>query len=269
MHSFLEGPAFDRDGNLYVVDLAYGRIFRIAPDGRFALVSEYDGQPNGLKIHQDGRLFVADRQHGILALDPETGSRMQVLGGADGKPFNGINDLHFASNGDLYFTDQGDSGLENPCGRVFRLRADGRTLDRLMDGLAGPNGLVLNREETLLYVAVTRDNAVYSLPLVASNSRVKRAGRFVQLSGSPTGPDGLALDQDGNLAVVHAGFGTVWLFSRFGEPLLRIRSCAGLRTTNVAFGGSDGRTLFITEAEQGAILKVEMPVAGCKMYSHM
>ena len=57
---FLEGPAFDRDGNLYVVDLAFGRIFRISPKGEFSVAAEYDGEPNGLAIHRDGRIFIAD-----------------------------------------------------------------------------------------------------------------------------------------------------------------------------------------------------------------
>ena len=98
--------------------------------------------------------------------------------------------------------------------------------------------------------------------------RWKKAGRFIQLSGSPTGPDGMALDEDGSLAIVHAGAGTVWLFSRMGEPRYRIRSCAGLRTTNVAYGGPDRKTLYITEAEQGVILAAQLPVSGRPMFSH-
>lgn len=77
----------------------------------------------------------------------------------------------------------------------------------------------------------------------------------------------MALDVNGNLVIVHAGFGTVWHFSSLGEPLHRIRSSAGMRTTNVAFGRADRRSLFITEAEQGAILRVTMPVPGKPMYS--
>jgi len=64
------------------------------------------------------------------------------------------------------------------------------------------------------------------------------------------------------------GAGTVWLFSKMGEPIYRIRSCAGLRTTNVAYGGVERRTLFITEAEQAVILKVELQIPGKAMYSH-
>jgi gluconolactonase len=268
MHSFLEGPSFDREGNLWCVDLAHGRILRVSPAGEFSVVLRYDGEPNGLKIHRDGRVFVADHRHGVMVLDPATGRIAPLLTTARREGLKGLNDLVFGSNGDLYFTDQGESALEDPTGRVYRLRADGKTVDLLMSGLAGPNGLVLSRDERLLYVAVTRENAIFSLPLEPGAETARKVGRFIQLSGSPTGPDGMALDVEGSLAIVHAGAGSVWLFSRMGEPLYRIRSCAGLRTTNVAYGGLGRRTLYITEAEQGVILKVTLPVAGRQMFSH-
>jgi gluconolactonase len=267
LHSFLEGPAFDRHGRLYVTDLAHGRIFRFETDGTPTIFADYGGEPNGLKLHRDGRVFVADRRHGLVCFDPETGARETILTGpSEAEAFHGLNDLHFSSTGDLYFTDQGDSALEAPFGRVFRLTADGR-LDLLMEGLAGPNGLVLSRDENLLYVAETRQNRILSLPLTGQSRSVRKAGVFVQLSGSPVGPDGLALDGDGNLAVVHAGFGTVWQFSPLGEPLARIRSCAGLRTTNVAYGMPDPASLYITEASEGVVLRAKMPVAGHPLFS--
>jgi gluconolactonase len=71
--SFLEGPSFDKAGNLYVVDVPWGRIFKISPGGEFSLVAEYDGEPNGLKIHRDGRIFIADYRRGIMLLDPASG----------------------------------------------------------------------------------------------------------------------------------------------------------------------------------------------------
>ena len=68
---FIEGPSFDADGNLYIVDIPFGRIFRIAPDKTWSLVVEYDGWPNGLKIAADGRILVADYMHGIMELDAQ------------------------------------------------------------------------------------------------------------------------------------------------------------------------------------------------------
>ena len=262
LHSFLEGPSFDREGRLYCVDIPHGRIFRIARDGTWEVFAEYDGNPNGLKIHRDGRIFVADHKLGLLVFDPGTGARTLVADASDLGPFRGVNDLVFADNGDLYFTDPGESGLESPHGRVLRLNARGG-IDLVYDGLPYPNGLVLSPAQNALYVGVTRSLQVLRLPL--REGRVVKAGVFLQLSGGLAGPDGMAVDDQGGLAVVHAGFGTVWYVSALGEPLGRIRSCAGIRTTNAAYDGND---LYVTEAEQGAILRARLPVPGRAMYSH-
>ncbi len=263
---FLEGPSFDREGNLYVVDVPWGRIFRISPAAEVELFAEYDGEPNGLKIHRDGRIFITDYKHGIMVLDPKTRVVTPHLDRSALDRFKGVNDLVFASNGDLYFTDQGLTGLHDPTGCLYRLRTNGQ-LDRLLANIPSPNGLVLNLAENIVYVNVTRGNCVWRVPLMSDGMPYK-VGVFIQLSGGLGGPDGLAIDEAGNLAVAHIGLGTVWLFSHLGEPLCRIKSCAGLATTNVAYGGAERKSLYITEAESGNILKADLDTPGRRMYSH-
>ncbi len=263
-HSLLEGPSFDGQGRLYCVDVPWGRIFRVSPDGQFEFVAEYDGEPNGLKVHQDGRIFIADYANGIMMLDPGTGQVTPVVQRIHLERLKAVNDLVFASNGDMYFTDQGLTGLHDATGRVFRSRADGR-VECLLDNVPSPNGLVLSPDESVLYLAVTRANAIWRVPLPRDGG-VTKVGTFIQMSGGG-GPDGLAIDEDGNLAVAHVGLGAVWLFSHRGEPMLRINSPTGALTTNVAFGGPDRKTLYITEAESGCILTAKMPVAGRRMFS--
>ncbi|MFN4087682.1 MAG: SMP-30/gluconolactonase/LRE family protein [Alphaproteobacteria bacterium] len=263
---FLEGPAFDRAGNLYVVDIPWGRIFRIDPAGGTALVAEYDGEPNGLKIHRDGRIFVADYKNGVMLLDPVSGRVTPWCDRYRLERFKGCNDLTFASDGTMYFTDQGQTGHQDASGRVFRLAPDGR-LDCLIDTIPSPNGIVLDRSERIVYVAVTRANAVWRMPLMADGG-VSKVGTFIQLSGGLGGPDGLAMTDDGGLAVAHAGLGCVWVFDRLGQPRWRVVSCTGLFTTNVAFGGPDNRTLFVTESDTGTVLRAELPVAGRPLFSH-
>jgi len=263
---FLEGPSFDRDGNLYVTNIPYGQVFKVTPDGQFSLVVTYDGEPNGLKIHRDGRVFIADHSRGLMVIDPVIGKAEVFLDRPHRERFKGLNDLHFAKNGDLYFTDQGESGLHDPTGRLWRLRANGR-LDLLLDNVPSPNGLILTPDETILYLAVTRGNAVWRVPLHQDGS-VGRVGIFIQMSGG-MGPDGMAMDSDGNLAVCHVGMGSVWLFSKLGRPMHELRSCAGHATTNAAFGGPDGRNLYITESETGTILMARMPVPGLTLFSHL
>jgi len=265
LHSFLEGPSFDRAGNLFVTDIHYGRILRITPNGTGSVVTEYDGWPNGLAIHRDGRIFIADHKRGILVLDIASGRVEPVLEGVRREGFKGTNDLTFAANGDVYFTDQGQTGLQDPSGLVFRLRADGN-VDCLLDKVPSPNGLVLSKDEKTLFLAVTRANQVWRVPLHPDGTTSK-VGAFINMSGG-SGPDGMALADDGSLAVAHVGLGSVWIFDRLGEPRCRLLSCEDLSVTNVAFGGASGKTLFITESDSGTILSADVDVAGHRLYSH-
>ncbi|MEY9464274.1 gluconolactonase [Bradyrhizobium ottawaense] len=253
--SFIEGPSFDSDGNLYIVDIPFGRIFRIAPDDEWSLVIEYEGWPNGLKIASDGRILVADYRHGIMELDPNAGRIKPVLTARNSESFRGCNDLHLASNGDIYFTDQGQTGLHDPSGRVYRLASNGR-LDCLIDTGISPNGLVLDLTETVLFVAMTRDNAVWRLPFMKDGS-VSKVGRFCSLFGT-SGPDGLIMDARGRLFVGHASLGHVFVFAPNGELLARIKSCAGPNCTNVAIGGESGNRLYITESSTGSVLVADI-----------
>ena len=263
--TFLEGPSFDRQGNLWVVDIPWGRIFKISPEAEVELAAEYDGEPNGLKFHKDGRAFIADHRRGIMVLDPKTGAVEPHLERPRLQPFRGTNDLFFAANGDLYFTDQGQTGLQDPSGRLYRLRTDGQ-LDCVLDRIPSPNGLVLNQAETILYLAVTRDNAIWRLPIMRDGTTTK-VGAFIRMSGG-LGPDGVAIDSEGGLAVCHPGFGAVWVFSPIGEPLFRINSPEGRMITNCAYGGPDWKRLFMTESQTGTVLYADLPVGGQPLYSH-
>ena len=265
LSSFIEGPSFDRAGNLYIVDIPYGRIFRISPAGSWDLVTEYDGEPNGLKFHKDGRAFICDYKNGLVTLDVASGKVTPLLERTQSERFKGLNDLIFASNGDVYFTDQGHTGMHDPVGHVYRLAADGK-LTCLLDNVPSPNGLVLNAVETVLLVAATRSNSIWRVPLTPDGG-VTKVGIFAYLSGG-IGPDGMAMDAAGNLVVAHVGMGCAWLLSPKGEPLYRIQSCRGEGVTNMAFGGADGKALFITESETGTILKAAMPHPGTRLFSH-
>jgi len=254
--SFIEGPVFDTQGYLWFCDIPWGRIFRASPGGDVELVIQYDGEPNGLAFSPDGRLYIADYKNGLLTLDPAIRKIEIILAEAPDSPFKGLNDLIFARNGDLYFTDQGLTGLHDASGRLFRLRVDGR-LDCLLDNVPSPNGLVLAPDERSLLLAVTRDNAVWRVPFLPDGNGVFKVGVFVRLSGG-NGPDGLAIDAAGNLVVCHLGLGAVWVFDPHGEPLRRIQSCAGRLTTNATFGPPRQPGLYITESDTGSILRAEV-----------
>lgn len=260
----IEGPCFDKEGNLYCVDIAYGQIYKFDQSGHASLAAKYEGHPNGMKFDKNGVAHIADSKNGLLRFDPKTGAVETVLPGAFGEPFRGLNDLTFDSKGNLYFTDQGQSGLQRPDGRLYKLCADG-TLLLLLDNIPSPNGLVLNCLEDTLFLAVTRANAVWRVPLRSfSTEAISKVGLFVQLSGGG-GPDGLAMSTQDHLIVAHVGLGSVWVFDKLGIPVYRIVTDVGLGTTNLAFSGPENKTLFITETDTGTILKVDLPFAGRAM----
>jgi gluconolactonase len=271
IESFLEGPSFDRAGNLYVVDIPFGRIFRISPKLAWTLVAEYDGWPNGIAIHRDGALWIADYRRGLLRLDPTAKpgqgaapSPKALLGHRNSESFRGLNDLTFDAQGNCYFTDQGQTGLHDPTGRVYRLRAAGQ-LEMVLGGIPSPNGVALNAHGRVLYVAVTRANALWRGPVLADGG-VSKVGAFHTFFGS-SGPDGMAVDVENRLVVAHASAGGAFVLNARGELTHFVQSPAGATVTNVAFRPGTSK-LVLTESETGTILEADLPSAGAPLFSH-
>ncbi|AVK72236.1 hypothetical protein BJN34_0270 [Cupriavidus necator] len=164
--------------------------------------------------------------------------------------FKALNDLFFAANGDLYFTDQGTTGLQDPSGRLFRVTADGR-ITCVLSNVPSPNGVVMDLEMRCVLLAVTRANAVWRVPF-DRNGNATKVGVFVQLSGG-AGPDGLALDSEGGLAIAHVGFGSMTVTVNLPIGCAR-QDCHSLRTLR-----TEG-PLYITESGTGSILTANVPV---------
>lgn len=256
VEAVLEGPCFDRDGNLYVTDIPCGRIFRIGGEGDWALVVQYDGLPNGLKVTSDQKLLVADFRLGLISIDPGSGMVLPRLETIYSEGFKGLNDLTLHPDGSVIFTDQGQTGLHDPSGRVWRLHEDGR-LTLLLSNGPSPNGLVLTPTASHLYVAMTRSSQIWMFAL-RPDGTVTKAQNFCQLPGGRSGPDGLAVDRFGRLFVCDPAHGCVWVIDEHGIPRLRILSAAESAVTNCAFA-DDGRTLFMTEAGSASVLVYEVP----------
>ncbi len=256
--SFLEGPVLGVDGSLYVTDIPFGRVFRIDTAGAWSLVGEWDGEPNGMKFLSPTELLVTDYKNGLMVLDTRSGQARPYLERRNSERFKGVNDLTFDSSGNLYFTDQGQTGLHDPTGRVYRLSPDGR-LDLLLSNVPSPNGIVLSNDERFLFVAATRGNCVWRMPLLPDGS-VSKVGQFFTSYG-PSGPDGLAMDEDGRLLVANPGLGYVWVLNRFAEPELVLQGPRGASLTNLAFG-ADPHVLYCTDSTHGDILMTRLDTPG-------
>ncbi len=262
--SFIEGPTFDRAGNLYIADIPLGRIFRITPQLEWSLVVEYDGWPNGTAMHRDGSLWITDYRRGILRLDVKGAAPETLLGHRNSESFKGVNDLTFDNDGNCYFTDQGQAGLHDPSGRVYRLRGNAQ-LDLLFGGIPSPNGIALDTSGKFLFVAVTRANQVWRGPLLPDGS-ITKVGAFRTFFGA-SGPDGMAVDVENRLVVAHASLGGAFVCNASGEVTHFVKSPAGSTVTNVAYRPGTSK-LVMTEAETGSILEADMPAQGAPLFSH-
>ncbi len=265
--SFLEGPSFDREGNLYVTDIPFGRVFRISPRLEWTLVAEYDGWPNGSAFHRDGSLWITDYRRGLLRMNAKDGKVETILGHRNSESFKGLNDLTFDRDGTCYFTDQGQTGLHDPTGRVYRLgegRGGGR-LDVLVSGIPSPNGIALDANGKAIFIAVTRANQVWRGPLLPDHS-VAKVGAFRTFFGA-SGPDGMAVDVDNRLVVAHASLGGAFVLNAGGEVTHFVKSPGGSTVTNVAYRPGTSK-LMMTESETGSVLEADLPAAGAALYSH-
>lgn len=262
--SFLEGPSFDRDGNLWVVDIPHGRIFRIDAALNWSIAAEYDGWPNGSAFHRDGSLWIADYRRGLLRLAPGDTVPVPVLANRHSESFKGINDLTFDPQGRCLFTDQGQTGLHDPSGQVLRLEEDGR-LEILIRNAPSPNGLALTADASTLYLALTRANAIWRAPLPSSGG-VNKVGQFQTFFGT-SGPDGLAVDVNSGVAVGHASLGGAFVLNAKGEITHFVRSPIGAIVTNLAYRPGTGE-LIMMESQTGTVLTATLPVKGLPLYSH-
>ena len=263
---FLEGPAFDRQGNLYIVDTPFGRIFRIDPKGEWELVIQYDGWPNGMKFHKDGRLFIADYRKGILVARREDArSSRRSSRPPTAKASRAATTCTSRARAISTSPTRARPASRIPTGRLFRLRANG-SLDRLVTNIPSPNGVTVSTTEKHVYVGVTRSQQVWRLP-VMHDLAFSKTGVAIQLSGGVGGPDGVEMDAENGILVCQLGVG-VWRFDANMLPTHLIHSEGDKHhhLDNVAFGGPDRKTVYITDSLSGDVLMAKLPVAGKLLY---
>ena len=152
MHSFLEAAFFDADGNLWLSDVPYGRIFKVSPEGDWSLAHQIDGEPHAMRIAPDGRHIAVDYRHGLIELTGQ--SDFKVLStGLESQPYLGLSDMAYAPDGSLWFTDSGRTSLSDPKGRVYCL-SPGGVLRLVLDCLPYSNGICFSHDGAWVYVCL-------------------------------------------------------------------------------------------------------------------
>jgi gluconolactonase len=262
--SYSEGIVFDRAGNAYISHAQF--ISLISPDGKVRIWAE-TGSPDGHKILVDGTHLVCDEsQHAVLHLDAMGKLIGKASAECDGKSLRGPNDLALDPEGGFYFTDPGESSKEKPIGTVHYVDPQGQT-HLVAEGLAYPNGIVLRPNGKTLLVGESGFNRILSYR-VLQPGKVSSPQVFATLPAKQgdqidNQPDGMCLDEEGNLYVAHYGMHQVQVLSPEGT-LLRRYPAGNLTTSNVAFGGTNLNQLYITGAlgkegqSEGALFRLDL-----------
>ncbi|WFC41132.1 SMP-30/gluconolactonase/LRE family protein [Pseudoxanthomonas sp. SE1] len=246
----IEGPASGPDGALYAVSFGHdGTIGRVTfdPDGTgradlFMTLPE-GSTGNGIRFDADGFMYVADYTgHHILRIDPRDRSVgvFATLPGAH-QP----NDIAFAPNGMFYAS---DPDWRTGTGQLWRILPYGRA-SLLETGMGTTNGVEVGPKGDVLYVNESVQRRVWAYDLDGSG---EISGKRLLVAFPDHGLDGMRTDVRGNLYIARYGAGTVAVVSPQGEVLREVK-LKGQKPTNVAFGGPDGRTVFVTLQDRGAI----------------
>jgi len=290
---FPEGPIAMSDGSVLLVEIKRGTLSRVKPDGSIEVVAETGGGPNGAAIGPDGAVYVCNNGGfewhevagftvpgdqpasytggSIQRVELATG-RVDVLYTAcGGHPLRGPNDLVFDRDGGFWFTDHGKiRARERDRGGLYYAQPDGSAICEVAYPLDSPNGVGLSPNGRRLYVAETFTGRVWQWDVVApgelAGGMPLAPGGGTLLAGLPGFQllDSLAVDADGNVCVATLVNGGITVISTFGEVLEHVATGDPL-TTNICFGGADGRTAYITCSGTGRLLTASWPRAGLKL----
>ena len=255
-----EGPAVDKDGNLYAVNFSReGTIGKITSAGQGSIFIELpDGSiGNGIRFSSKGDMFIADyTNHNILKVDMST-KQLSVF--AHEPSMNQPNDLAIDSKDQIYAS---DPDWKAGTGRIWRIGLDGKAT-LLEDSMGTTNGIEVSPDDKILYVNESVQRRVWAYDLTPGGEiRNKR----LLIDFPDFGMDGMRCDTEGNLYITRHGKGTVVKVSPSGKILQEI-TLTGKNPSNIAFGEKDGRTVYVTLQDQGniEIFRVDKPGREWKM----
>jgi len=242
----IEGPACDADGTLYAVNYARQHtIGRVTPDGACAVFLQLpDGSiGNGIRFSSNGDMLIADYTgHNVLRVEMATRA---LTVHAHEPSMSQPNDLAITADDTVYAS---DPDWATGTGRLWRIGVDG-TVHLLEAGMGTTNGIEVGPTEDILYVNETVQRRIWAYDLGRDGTV---SDKRLLIEFPDFGLDGMRCDVAGNLYVTRHGKGTVAKLSPRGAVLTEI-GLAGTKPTNLAFGGPDGRTCYVTVADRGNI----------------
>ena len=237
---FLEGPVTDRSGDLYFTDINSNRIWRYSADGEFEVAIEPSNYANGLTLDLDGSLLICEQAGQRISRMDADGNLSVIADSYNGARFNSPNDLWVHPDGSIYFTDPRYRFPEGPPSQpgeyVYRISPDRQTVTAVVTDIPKPNGIVGTEDGRTLYLASTQTGTIYRFDIAADGS-LENQSEFAD-----QGSDGMTLDERGNVYLTWRG--GVSIRNPQGEEIEFIETPQN--PANVGFGGSDGRTLYMT-----------------------
>ena len=266
---FTEGPVWSsRDRALTFSDIPADTMYRWSEAGGVVLFRRPSDGANGNTIDAQGRLLTCEHTNRHVSRTSEAGTIEALADLYQGKRLNSPNDVIVAANGDVFFTDppyglrQADGSLEGgelSFFGVYRWAAASNDLTLLVDDFVRPNGLAMADDDRLLYIADT-DQAHIRVFDVNAAGTLDNGRIFAETvhEGVRARPDGIKLDERGNLYVTSSRPEGVWVYDPAGRLLGQI--AVGENPANAAFGGDDWQTLFVTA--QTSVYRVRLKVRG-------
>jgi gluconolactonase len=253
----IEGPGCDRTGNLYAVNFARQHtIGRVTAQGESSLFLELPNGScgNGIRFNRAGNMLIADyTNHNVLHVDMQACAQATTLAErnatisvyAHEPTMNQPNDLAIAANDTIFASDPNWAG---GWGQIWRIDLDGK-VTLLETGMGTTNGIEVSPDEQTLYVNETVQRNIWAYDLAPSGAL---SNKRLLIQFPDFAMDGMRCDVAGNLYVTRWGKGTVAKVSPQGEVLVEIE-LGGAKCTNIAFGGADGCTAYVTVADRGNI----------------
>ncbi|HMP01897.1 MAG TPA: SMP-30/gluconolactonase/LRE family protein [Gemmatales bacterium] len=254
--SFTEGPAADKEGNIYFTDIPKNRIMRLSRSGELSVFLEESQRCNGLMMDPRGRLVACQGGAGrVIAIDTETKEITVLADRYQGKRFKAPNDLTIDQQGGIYFTDPSfGAGPDAQETEAVYYVSPGGEVTRLIADLKQPNGIHLSRDEKTLYVLPSGTTGLFAYPIEAPG----KLGSPQKHEVVKHGGDGMAMDVDGNLYLTQMMLSGVLVVSPEGKQLGLIKLPEV--PANCVFGGPDFQTLYVTA--RTSVYAVPMPRKG-------
>lgn len=251
----IEGPAFDKEGNLYVVNFERdGTIGVVRPDGKAELfvVLPEGSTANSIQFNKRGDMFLADfTGHNVLRVEMKT-KKVSVFAHDD--RFNQPNDLCIDSKGRLFAS---DPNWKNGTGNIWRIDPDGK-VTLLASDMGTTNGITLSPDERTLYVNESVQRNIWAF-------EVDRKGNLSNKRLFATVPDfgfdGMKCDREGNLYITRYGKGTILILSPEGREVREV-SLTGKNCSNLVFGGLDGKIVYVTLQDRKGIERFRNDLPG-------